>query len=131
MTKTLLIESFYASWRLDFGGYRRVLTAGGIDRVSAWRGSSSARRDGVAAFARSLGDSAGHPGGLARPRVGHGRASHRALALTFPVGLGIPLLFTVCRERILQLTARYKSAFGVIRKTINEDLTFCWICSTF
>ena len=80
----------------------RNLTASGVDRI--WTGGcGSGRRDRIPPFPRTLGAPASYTRRLARARSGYNPSSLRTLALTLRAGLSLPLPFTVCSKRVLQL----------------------------
>jgi hypothetical protein len=91
-----------ACWRLGFfrlGGRRALSGIGRVSPTSRVRGLAG--RDRITPFPKALKAPAGDTRYIARARTGYSPSSLSTFTLT-PRG-GLPVLFTIRRERILQL----------------------------
>jgi hypothetical protein len=107
---TFLVDIFDDTcWspRFGLGG---LFAPGGIGRVSPTSGERSfIGSDCIAPFPKSLDVPADYTRRFARARTRHNRSSIGAFALTL-TRVRLPVLFTICCERIFQLDPRQKTS---------------------
>lgn len=104
---TLLVEDFGARRRPDLFGLGGVFAKRRIGRVTTATGDRGfGGRDGIGPFPDALEVPVGDTRGFARARAGYSRSCIGTFALALRARVALPLLFTICCQRILQLTPR-------------------------
>lgn len=99
----LLLEDCSARRRPDLFGLGRLFARGGIGRVTPAGDCGFGGRDGIGPIPIALVVPASYTRDLARARAGYNHSSLSTFALTLRARVALPLPFTVCCQRVLQL----------------------------